>query len=56
MSEAALAHTIDDKVEAAYRCGGLLQKRAVLMQECADFCGKAPARVRAVRNAEAETA
>lgn len=34
----ALAHTIDNKVEAAYRRGGdLLAKRAGLMQDWADF-------------------
>jgi integrase len=43
VSEAALAHTIGDKVEAAYRRGDLFQKRAALMQEWADYCAKAPA-------------
>jgi integrase len=34
--EMALAHTIGDKVEAAYRRGDLLQQRRVLMQDWAD--------------------
>ncbi len=38
--EHALAHSLPDKVEAAYRRGDLLDKRAVLMQEWADFCAK----------------
>lgn len=45
VSEAALAHTIGNKVEAAYRRGDLFQKRAALMQEWADYCAKAPAEV-----------
>lgn len=56
VSEAALAHTIGDKVEAAYRRGDLFQKRAALMQDWADFCGKAPAEVRTLRPAETATA
>lgn len=36
--EMALAHTIDDKVEAAYRRGDLLQKRVALMDDWASFC------------------
>ena len=51
VAEAALAHTIGDKVEAAYRRGDLLQKRAALMQSWADYCGKAPAEVREIRPA-----
>ncbi len=38
VAEMALAHTIRNKVEAAYRRGQLLEKRAVLMQAWADFC------------------
>ncbi|MBL6457842.1 tyrosine-type recombinase/integrase [Belnapia sp. T6] len=56
VSEAALAHTIGDKVEAAYRRGDLFQKRAALMQEWADFCGWEPAEVRGVRPREQATA
>ncbi|MFC5550509.1 tyrosine-type recombinase/integrase [Massilia aerilata] len=37
--EHALAHGLPDKVEAAYRRGDLLEKRVVLMQAWADYCG-----------------
>ena len=37
VAEAALAHTISDKVEAAYRRGELLAKRALLMSDWADY-------------------
>jgi hypothetical protein len=37
----ALAHTIGNKTEAAYRRGDLLQKRKELMQDWSDFlCNK----------------
>ncbi len=36
--EMALAHTIENKVEAAYRRGDLFDKRRDLMQQWADFC------------------
>lgn len=36
--EHALAHSLPDKVEAAYRRGDLLEKRKMLMQTWADFC------------------
>ncbi|GJI92303.1 tyrosine-type recombinase/integrase [Duganella hordei] len=36
--EHALAHSLPDKVEAAYRRGDLLEKRVLLMQAWADFC------------------
>jgi integrase len=38
--EHALAHSLPDKVEAAYRRGDLIEKRKVLMQVWADYCGK----------------
>jgi integrase len=43
--EMALAHTIGNKVEAAYRRGDLFEKRARLMADWATFCGtvQAPA-------------
>ncbi|MDE2165519.1 MAG: integrase arm-type DNA-binding domain-containing protein [Alphaproteobacteria bacterium] len=41
--EMALAHAIDDKVEAAYRRGDLLEKRTRLMNAWANFCATAPA-------------
>jgi integrase len=37
--EMALAHTIESKVEAAYRRGDLFQKRRQLMEAWARFCG-----------------
>jgi integrase len=36
--EMALAHTVKDAVEKAYRRGDLFEKRARLMAEWADFC------------------
>lgn len=56
VAEAALAYTIGDRVEAAYRRGDLIQKRAALMQEWADYCAKAPAEIRALRPAAEATA
>lgn len=43
--EMALAHTVKNKAEAAYRRGDLLTKRAVLMEEWASFCAKPPGKV-----------
>lgn len=44
VAEAALAHTLRDKVEAAYQRGDLMDKRRRLMGEWAAFCGRlAPA-------------
>jgi integrase len=39
VSEAALAHVVGDKVEAAYRRGELLEKRRELMEAWAKYCG-----------------
>ncbi|KAJ0345506.1 hypothetical protein COL154_013953, partial [Colletotrichum chrysophilum] len=39
LAEMALAHTIENKVEAAYRRGDLLEKRRKLMSDWAGFCG-----------------
>jgi integrase len=41
--EAALAHTIDNKVEAAYRRGDLFEKRRRLMDDWAAYCASPPA-------------
>ena len=41
VAEAALAHTLSDKVEAAYRRGDLMDKRRRLMDDWAVFCGRA---------------
>ena len=38
VAEMALAHTISDKVEAAYRRGDLFEKRRRLMDEWARYC------------------
>lgn len=53
--EHALAHSLPDKVEAAYRRGDLIEKRKVLMQVWADYCGKLPtsANVTTLRSASA---
>jgi integrase len=40
VAEMALAHTIENKVEAAYRRGDLFEKRRAMMQEWADFIEK----------------
>lgn len=40
MAEMALAHTISDKVEAAYRRGDLFEKRRRMMADWASFCGQ----------------
>ncbi|MGF7156146.1 tyrosine-type recombinase/integrase [Novosphingobium gossypii] len=38
VAEAALAHAVKDKTEAAYRRGNLLEKRRKLMEDWAQFC------------------
>ncbi len=43
--EKALAHTIRDKVEAAYRRGDLLEKRRALMAAWGGYCAGASAKV-----------
>jgi integrase len=42
VAEAALAHVVGDKVEAAYRRGDLFEKRRRLMNEWAAFCCRPP--------------
>ena len=43
--EAAIAHVLGDKVEAAYQRGDLFDKRRRLMDAWTEFCAKpAPAR------------
>lgn len=37
MAEMALAHTVGDKVEAAYRRGDMFEKRWAMMREWADY-------------------
>jgi integrase len=43
VAEAALAHTVSNKVEAAYRRTDFLDKRRLLMRDWAEFCIKVPA-------------
>jgi integrase len=43
MSEMALAHTVSDKVEAAYRRGDMREKRRRLMADWAAYCESPPA-------------
>ena len=45
MVEAALAHTIKDKAEAAYARSDLLEKRRPLMEAWAEHCRRCPAEV-----------
>jgi len=52
VAEAALAHSIGNAVEAAYRRGDLLEKRKVLMQAWADYCSRPPAEVVVLREAK----
>lgn len=40
VAEMALAHVISDEVEAAYRRGDLFEKRKLLMEQWALFCGR----------------
>lgn len=51
VAEMALAHTLRDKTEAAYRRGDLFEKRARLMTDWARYCSKPaePAKVVAIR-------
>lgn len=55
VAEMALAHTIGDKVEAAYRRGDLFEKRRLLMAEWATFLahGNQPAKVVKLRSQRA---
>jgi integrase len=52
VAEAALAHKLADKVEAAYRRGDLFEKRRRLMAEWANFCytRKAPGQLVSLRS------
>ncbi len=42
LAEAALAHTVRDKTEAAHQHGDLFEKRARLMGDWARFCARRP--------------
>ena len=43
LAEASLAHVLENKVEAAYQRGDLLEKRRRLMAAWADYCAQSPA-------------
>lgn len=49
VAEMALAHTIGDKVEAAYRRGDLFDKRREIMEAWAGFCATVPGKITAVK-------
>jgi integrase len=42
VAEAALAHTLENKVEAAYRRTDLFEKRRSLMEHWAQYCSRLP--------------
>lgn len=42
VAEMALAHTVGDKVEAAYRRGDLFEKRRRMMEDWATYCARKP--------------
>jgi integrase len=44
--EIALAHTIGNKAEAAYRRGDMMEKRRRLMADWTEYCGRPPAKSR----------
>jgi integrase len=53
LAEAALAHTVGDKVEQAYRRGDALEKRRKLMEAWANYCApKAEGNVRVLGRAK----
>ena len=58
MVEMALAHTIGDKVEAAYRRGDMLEKRRRLMADWAPYCARSapPGNVVGIRSSRKELA
>jgi hypothetical protein len=55
IAEAALAHTLENKVEAAYRRTDFLAKRRALMERWADYClPLLPERIHAKEDAASE--
>ncbi|WP_376747709.1 tyrosine-type recombinase/integrase, partial [Comamonas jiangduensis] len=44
LAEAALAHTLESKVEAAYRRSDALERRRTMMEDWANFCAKQPSK------------
>jgi integrase len=53
VAEAALAHTVANKVEAAYRRSDLFEKRRALMQQWGSFCGQQAGQDRAKARTDA---
>ena len=53
VAEMALAHVIENKVEAAYRRGNLFAKRRKMMQEWADYLERLKTRKKVAPNATA---
>lgn len=56
VAEAALAHALRDKVEAAYRRSTALERRRALMADWAGQCGRLPAEVVTLRGQDAQGA
>jgi hypothetical protein len=54
--EAALAHRLKDKAEAAYARGDLFAKRRKLMQDWADYLSSTPAAVLELQDVPLERA
>ena len=54
VSEAALAHVVADKTEAAYRRGDLFQKRRVLMNDWSPYCHSEPGEVVSLKKQKAK--
>lgn len=48
LAEMALAHAIEDKTEAAYRRGTMLERRRRMMQDWANWLDKKPGEMAAV--------
>ena len=53
--EAAMAHAVSDKVEAAYQRSDLLEKRRALMEEWGAFCSKASAPLDGIPQIDSES-
>src|ERR1700722_7574160 len=53
IAEAALAHTLGDKTQAAYQRGDLLERRRRLMADWGDYCDRPASDVVALRAVEA---
>jgi integrase len=53
VTETALCHAVGNAVERSYMRDALLAKRAVLMRDWSDFCGKPPADLVPMRRQEA---